>query len=343
MLRKLMGVIILTAIVFITLIYEPIVEDYFINKKISPTQEEVTTVDDSTLDGMERMLGLGIEEVMRQYGMPTRSYPTMYGYERWMYVNENDLSTYFHIGVAEGKIVSLFIIGENIITGFFQIGDSYEEIAEKHPFFSELSFSYGGSDYVFSLSEKELLETPLIQMDEDLWALLYFDTFENKLSSVRLMNTEILLLLRPFQLTFTDELPALPQLTDAERSEMNAGEEQTILELTNVMRARFGLAMLSWNEQAAEVALSHSKDMKNNQFFSHSSPTSGELGDRVQRAGVTGTMFAENISANSIDAIAAIEGWMNSKGHRESILNENFTSLGVGVYNRYYTQNFVKE
>ncbi|MBR8644979.1 hypothetical protein KEH51_13740 [[Brevibacterium] frigoritolerans] len=37
-----------------------------------------------------------------------------------------------------------------------------------------------------------------------------------------------------------------------------------------------------------------------------------------------------------------MEGWLNSKGHRDAMLNEEFTGLGVGVYKNYYTQNFIK-
>ncbi|NLL19195.1 MAG: hypothetical protein GX262_09240, partial [Clostridia bacterium] len=37
----------------------------------------------------------------------------------------------------------------------------------------------------------------------------------------------------------------------------------------------------------------------------------------------------------------AHEGWMNSLGHRQNILNKDFKTLGVGVAGKYYTQNFV--
>ncbi|MDY0396277.1 CAP domain-containing protein [Virgibacillus halophilus] len=36
-----------------------------------------------------------------------------------------------------------------------------------------------------------------------------------------------------------------------------------------------------------------------------------------------------------------MQGWLNSKGHREALLNKDYTNLGVGVYKFYYTQNFL--
>ncbi|MBR3119412.1 MAG: CAP domain-containing protein, partial [Oceanobacillus sp.] len=41
------------------------------------------------------------------------------------------------------------------------------------------------------------------------------------------------------------------------------------------------------------------------------------------------------------DAPAAMEGWLNSEGHREALLSNDYTHIGVGVHRLYYTQNFL--
>lgn len=51
----------------------------------------------------------------------------------------------------------------------------------------------------------------------------------------------------------------------------------------------------------------------------------------------------ENIAYNYVDGPAAVEGWLNSEGHRKALLNEDYTHLGVGVDHKYYTQNFIKQ
>jgi uncharacterized protein YkwD len=59
-------------------------------------------------------------------------------------------------------------------------------------------------------------------------------------------------------------------------------------------------------------------------------------------ANVPFQMAGENIAAHYVDGPAVVEGWLNSKGHRESLLSGDFTHLGVGVYQKYYTQNFIR-
>lgn len=51
----------------------------------------------------------------------------------------------------------------------------------------------------------------------------------------------------------------------------------------------------------------------------------------------------ENIAYNYVDGPAAVEGWLNSEGHRKALLNQDYTHLGVGVKEKYYTQNFIKK
>ncbi|MCL2478787.1 MAG: CAP domain-containing protein, partial [Treponema sp.] len=53
-----------------------------------------------------------------------------------------------------------------------------------------------------------------------------------------------------------------------------------------------------------------------------------ENGIQYKRAG-------ENIAMGQRTAEAVMNSWMNSTGHKNNILNPNFTMLGVG----HYTQN----
>ncbi|MDF4730304.1 CAP domain-containing protein, partial [Vibrio parahaemolyticus] len=106
---------------------------------------------------------------------------------------------------------------------------------------------------------------------------------------------------------------------------------------------RHNLPLLAWDQQTADVAIGHSKDMKDNNYFSHDSPTLGTLGDRLQRGKVGFQLAGENIAAQHSDGVAALQGWLNSEGHRKNLLNEQFTGLGVGVYDKFYTQNFIRK
>ena len=122
--------------------------------------------------------------------------------------------------------------------------------------------------------------------------------------------------------------------------------ELKVLELVNIERAKYGLSALKWSGELASVARAHSKDMSDRGFFSHTNPDGKSPFDRIKAAGISYSYAAENIAAGQSTPEAVVEGWMNSQGHRENILNANLKYLGVGFYEAaggykyYWTQNF---
>ena len=42
---------------------------------------------------------------------------------------------------------------------------------------------------------------------------------------------------------------------------------QQIFDLTNIIRSRHKLSLLTWDQETADVAVGHSKDMKDNNYF----------------------------------------------------------------------------
>lgn len=61
----------------------------------------------------------------------------------------------------------------------------------------------------------------------------------------------------------------------------------------------------------------------------------------MKKGNISFKVAGENIAAQYVDGLAAVEGWLNSEGHRVNLLDESYSHLGVGVYQRYYTQNFM--
>lgn len=51
---------------------------------------------------------------------------------------------------------------------------------------------------------------------------------------------------------------------------------------------------------------------------------------------------AENIAKGYATLEVVVDGWMNNKGHRENILTEEFTHVGVG-YAKEDTEDFLNE
>ncbi|ROO89308.1 uncharacterized protein YkwD [Actinocorallia herbida] len=116
-------------------------------------------------------------------------------------------------------------------------------------------------------------------------------------------------------------------------------KERKVLQLTNKARAKAGCKPLKANTKLAKAARKHSKDMAVNHYFSHDSQDGSSPWDRIKREGYK-YPGAENIAAGYPTAAAVVKGWMNSKGHRANILNCKLKALGVGHYQKYWTQDF---
>jgi len=141
----------------------------------------------------------------------------------------------------------------------------------------------------------------------------------------------------------------------------------------NAERTKMKLRALAWDEGLARIAEAHSRDMAKRGYVGHKSPEGNGFPFRYRRAGYScgirrgrtvhrgaenialGSLFASVTTVNgvayydwnSVDALArrAVEGWMNSPGHRRNILTPYWRNEGIGVAigadNRVYiTQNF---
>ena len=122
--------------------------------------------------------------------------------------------------------------------------------------------------------------------------------------------------------------------------QLNASE-QKMIDLVNQERAKAGVAPLKVDLELCRVARIKSQDMKDNNYFSHTSPTYGSPFEMMKSFGISYRTAGENIAKHS-SVESAHAGLMNSEGHRKNILNPSFTHIGVGIVdNRYYTQMFV--
>lgn len=120
-----------------------------------------------------------------------------------------------------------------------------------------------------------------------------------------------------------------------------SAEEMELIRLTNVERGKAGLSALAVDYNLSRVARIKSEDMMNNGYFAHTSPTYGSPFKMMNDFGISYRAAGENIAKTS-SVQGAINGWMNSEGHRANILNSNFTHIGIGIAGgRYYTQMFV--
>jgi len=126
--------------------------------------------------------------------------------------------------------------------------------------------------------------------------------------------------------------------------------EVGIFEAVNAVRERDGLPGLAEVPELSAVARRHSEDMLRRNFLSHVNPDGDDVAVRVERAGFQNYFkVGENIhkSRGAKDAVAfAVEQWMGSPGHRNTMLDADYVRTGVGVAiaedgTLYFTQLFL--
>ncbi len=106
--------------------------------------------------------------------------------------------------------------------------------------------------------------------------------------------------------------------------ELNAGN------LLNSDRAAYGLAPLAIDPELSRIARIKSEDMRDNQYFAHTSPTYGSVRDMLKRFGYTYEAAGENI-ANHATIEKSQAALISSPGHRRNILSTAYTKVGIGV------------
>lgn len=119
--------------------------------------------------------------------------------------------------------------------------------------------------------------------------------------------------------------------------------ERKMLDLVNKERERRGLNRLAMNDSLREVAEEYAKDMLARGYFSHYTPEGLSPFDRMGVANIFFTYAGENL-ALSPNVDLAMQGLMNSEGHRANILSAQFNKVGIGVVDAgMYGEMFVQE
>ena len=121
--------------------------------------------------------------------------------------------------------------------------------------------------------------------------------------------------------------------------------EKEVIRLVNQIRAERGLGTLTEDWELSRVARIKSHDMKDNNYFSHTSPVYGSPFQMMKSFGISYKSAAENIARGQATPQAVVNAWMNSSGHRANILNSSYNKIGVGYVEngKYWTQMFIRK
>lgn len=107
-----------------------------------------------------------------------------------------------------------------------------------------------------------------------------------------------------------------------------------IINLTNKERVKLGASSLSGNSVLDQAAQLKAQDMLVDNYWAHFAPDGTSPWYFFEKAGYRYSWAGENLARDFQTSGGVVAGWMASTaGHRENILNSNFTEMGVAVKN----------
>lgn len=113
-------------------------------------------------------------------------------------------------------------------------------------------------------------------------------------------------------------------------SDISKANVEYILSKINEERQKNGLPPLTLDSLLTTTAQTKAKDMVENNYFSHTSPTYGSPFEMMQNAGITYIAAGENIAGNNnIDD--AINSFLTSEEHSKNILSNSYNYIGIGI------------
>lgn len=123
----------------------------------------------------------------------------------------------------------------------------------------------------------------------------------------------------------------------------DSASERYMFSLVNKERVSSGLREIIFDDDLSRVGRKHCKDMFERGYFSHYTPDGFSPFDRMEEAGIIYDFAGENL-ALSPNTDIAMQGLMNSPGHKANILSSDFGRVGVGVIDGgIYGQMFCQE
>ncbi len=268
-------------------------------------------------------LGESVDNVISKMGEPNKKEGSEYNFE-W-YVYNQDSSKFCMIGISNKKVVGLFSNTMNSAEcADIKLGYTESKVKNNHDIMQYRKIK--NTRYILNEDYYSLIKT------NSSYITVFYDSFEdNKVVGIQIIAKQ------------TEESMNGIYTTN---NSVTTGFENVNRYLINVERSSRGLSMLSYDEDATLCARGHSKDMRDNNFFSHTNLKNQSPFDRMVKQGIFYQGAAENIAAGQTSAIFAHYALMNSKGHRVNILGD-YKYVGVGVVfggssSMYLTQNFYR-
>ncbi|WP_281176631.1 CAP domain-containing protein [Shouchella shacheensis] len=296
----------------VTSLYSSIIDSVQEPEQEQVERPELTAPDEQSFSIGNIELGDTRDEVEEMYGEPARKSENEYGVD-WSTYHEN-YQNFMMVAYDEQDVVRGLFTNQDLLSSQFDIGlgDTKavvnETLGEPEEMIRNDWFNY----QVDSEGEYDVY-----QIDGN-YVTIFYDIHEgDELTAIQLID---------------EDLEAAKDTLYTPGSEaLKEGFEYQLFDLTNATRVKHALPVLEWDEDVRETARKHSTDMAENQFFGHTNLQGESPFDRMEEDEIAFTSAGENLAYGQFSSVFAHQGLMNSLGHRENIVHNGFTSIGIGV------------
>lgn len=249
-----------------------------------------------TVGGKKISLHWTAEELKAIWGEPDRVDESVYGLDRYIYIN--DYVDYFFTTFQNGEVVEIFVPGTDF---------SYLEMNGK-----------GTMADIENLAFVSSVEHSGVITNEDSEARLPFD-YEGNICGL-LLQTK----------TFVREKDPMSTLQFSTKEDIEA----QLLDLIQVRRAENGLPLLVWDKKLWDVARPHSEDMTANNYFDYTDSEGTTPFGRIMERGKTFVTASETIARQRGDVVNIYQEWMRSAAKHNSLMDYTMQEVGIGVSSR---------
>ena len=106
---------------------------------------------------------------------------------------------------------------------------------------------------------------------------------------------------------------------------------QEIISLTNQKRQANGAGPLNLDQELSAAAAAKAADMFARNYWAHVSPVGTQPWFFITQSGYSYRYAGENLARDFSDPQSVVNAWMDSSTHRENLLNNRYSDIGIAV------------
>lgn len=267
--------------------------------KPEESKQEVAAVaktETVTVGNKKISLNWTAEELKTVWGEPDRIDESVYGLDRYIYINE--YVDYFFATFQNGKVVEIFVPGTD--------------------------FSYLGTDGKGTMAD---IENLAYVSSAEHSGVIYNEISEARVPLDYEGNICGLLLQTK---SFVQEKDPMSMLQYSTKADIEA----QLLDLIQVCRTEKGLPLLVWDKKLWDVARAHSEDMTANNYFDYNSSDGTTPFGRIMERGKVFLTASEVIARQRGDVVNVYQEWMRSAAKHNGLMDQTMQEVGIGVSSR---------